>query len=347
MDWASMSGGHSSSDSTGQCPQLLTAEYKDGQLQIVEVIPFDKDRVDNHILTDLNCDSSNDQPKYMQVLDSSKGLVQLDLLNLTLVRCQDGEESYQLVANAEASDGGDVNSDSTVTCVLQSSDNEGDTDNDNQDSYVVVDTENGQGPLVFLKSTLGKAKTQGSEEVITVQKKMPSPAELLEKAKALQRAKALMSEAQAPARRRGRKRKSDLPPPHELLASPNFKLYLYSCKLCNFKCNAVKEMSAHKASEHGSGAASRARGAGRSGGAPLQCARCPFRASVHSQLMKHVQEKHMKEAISVSCSGGANEDGDEDADSADVLVCGACGYESSAKHDFRRHIMLEHGASAC
>ena len=46
----------------------------------------------------------------------------------------------------------------------------------------------------------------------------------------------------------GRKRLAALPPPHELLASPQFKLYLYSCKLCSFKCNAIKELTAHKVS---------------------------------------------------------------------------------------------------
>ncbi|KAF9793607.1 hypothetical protein SFRURICE_005987 [Spodoptera frugiperda] len=71
------------------------------------------------------------------------------------------------------------------------------------------------------------------------QTKPLSPTEILEKAKSLQKAKALVSSR---GRGRGRKRKSDLPPPHELLASPNFKLYLYSCKLCNFKCNAVKDI---------------------------------------------------------------------------------------------------------
>lgn len=317
-------------EAAAQSPQVLTAEYKDGQLQIVEVIPFDRDRGDSHVLTDLNLDNGSGQPKYMQVLDSSKGLVQLDLLNLTLVRCQDGEESYQLVANAEASDSIDMNGDSnTVTCVLQSSDDN--EEHDQQESYVVVDTDNGQGPLVFLKSSLTNIDTQTTTEEVT-KKQSPTPTELIEKAKALHKANSLFLE---PGRRRGRKRACDLPPPHELLASPNFKLYLYSCKLCNFKCNAVKEMSAHKAAEHGSGTTGRSRGAGRGGGAPLQCARCPYRASTHSQLMRHVQESHLKEPTS------------EEADDADVLVCGACGYESASRPDFRRHIVLEHGASSC
>ncbi|XP_022835446.1 uncharacterized protein LOC111362905 isoform X2 [Spodoptera litura] len=271
--------------------QILSAEYKDGQLQIVEVTPFEKDR--GSILPDLT-DGEENEAKYMQVLDASgKGLVHLDLLNLTLVRCQDGEEGYQLVANAAPSDG-EMSSDATVTCVLQTSDTE---DPDNQDSYVMVENEDGQNSLVILKSAL--------QQTTAIQKKIEdkkplSPTEILEKAKSLQKAKALLASSRG--RGRGRKRKSDLPPPHELLASPNFKLYLYSCKLCNYKCNAVKDMSAHK-------------------------------------LMKHVQEKHL-ENHTVHLHT-------EEVEAADVLVCGACGFESGSRSVFRKHIEEEHGATTC
>ncbi|XP_047038341.1 uncharacterized protein LOC124643398 isoform X2 [Helicoverpa zea] len=282
--------------------QILSAEYKDGQLQIVEVTPFEKNQ-ENHILPDLS-EEGGEGTKYMQVLDTSKGLVQLDLLNLTLVRCQNvGEsESFQLVANAGTSDG-DISSDATVTCVLQSSDTE---DPDNQDSYVMVENEDGQGSLVILKSALQQATAV--QEPAEEPKKTLSPADLLEKAKSLHKAKALQA-----SRGRGRKRKSDLPPPHELLASPNFRLYLYSCKLCAFKCNAVKEMSAHK-------------------------------------LMKHVQEKHLEgetskstdlsPAVQVQLYSAA-------VAAADVLVCGACGYESASRLAFRRHIERHHDVTTC
>ncbi|KAF9417293.1 hypothetical protein HW555_005607 [Spodoptera exigua] len=256
--------------------QILSAEYKDGQLQIVEVTPFDKDR--GSILPDLT-DGEDHESKYMQVLDpSGKGLVHLDLLNLTLVRCQDGEEGYQLVANAAPSDG-EMSSDATVTCVLQTSDTE----------------------VIFFPS------------------------------------RALLASSRS--RGRGRKRKSDLPPPHELLASPNFKLYLYSCKLCSFKCNAVKDMSAHKAREHTVGGTRGRAGSGRGAAVTLQCARCPYRASTHSQLMKHVQDKHLENhPVHLNT---------EEVEAADVLVCGACGFESGSRSVFRKHIEEEHGATTC
>ncbi|XP_026736226.1 uncharacterized protein LOC113499855 isoform X4 [Trichoplusia ni] len=303
--------------------QILAAEYKDGQLQIVEVTPFEKDR-DGSMLPELE-DGSDQQPKYMQVLDTSKGLMQLDLLNLTLVRCQDGEESYQLVANAG---GADTDPSATVTCVLQSSDTE-----DNQDSYMVVENESGQGSLVFLKSA---PQEPPPVKKVEQPKKGLSPAEILEKAKALQKAKALLAQS-----RGGRKRKSDLPPPHELLASPNFKLYLYSCKLCPYKCNAIKDMSAHKAAEHAGGGA-RGRAGGRGAAVTLQCARCPYRGGTHSQLMKHVQDKHLENTSSNTVHLDT-----EEVEAADVLVCGACGFEAAERALFRAHIEDEHGATTC
>ncbi|XP_062529732.1 uncharacterized protein LOC101741550 isoform X2 [Bombyx mori] len=317
----------SDSSDDNQKPQILTAEYKDGQLQIVEVTPFDRDRTES--LTELSCSGSSKQ--YMQVIDGDKGLVQFDLLNLTLVRSQDGEESYQLLANDCEGEG----SENAVTCVLQTSDTE---DRDNQE-YVMVDSDNGQGPLFFLQSALPQVNSQQKKDetqVVHVTQKVPSATEILEKAKALQKVKATI--AQAAPRRRGRKRKSDLPPPHELLASPNFKLFLYACKMCPFKCNSIKEMSEHKAAIHG---AARARGGGRGAAVTLQCARCPLLADTHTQLAKHVQEAHCTtapETIRLNT---------EEVEAADVLVCGACGFESSSRHDFRRHIEDEHGVNTC
>lgn len=331
--------------------QVLTAEYKDGHLQIVEVTPFDKGDLGEqsthevtHILPELNYEESDGQPKYMQVLDSSnKSLVELDLLNLTLVRSEDGEESYQFITNENCVDGNDISSDgdTTVTCVLQSSDNE--IDHDNQESYVLVDNQNGQGPLVFLQSSLQQANVTKKEEP---KKKSLTPAEILEKAKALQKAKAIMSKPNTDGRR---KRKSDLPPAYELLASPNFKLYLYSCKLCSFKCNAIREMSAHKAAEHGGNnksksVSSRAQpNSGRGLMITLQCARCPFRGISNSQLIKHVQDEHLKDS---NANNTVHLD-TEEVEAADVLVCGACGFESVSRHLFRLHIENVHGATTC
>ncbi|XP_052757071.1 uncharacterized protein LOC128202086 [Galleria mellonella] len=314
-------------DDTADNSQILSAEYKDGQLQIVEVTPFEKNdqHPDAQILPDLESDEVDPQSRYVQVINPDKSVMQLDLLNMTLVRCDDG--SYKLVANAETTS--DIPADSTVTCVLQSSDNE---DPDNQDAYVMVNDE--QGPLVFLQSTLPQTNRNQEQSVkpVKLEKKALSPAEILERAKKLQKAKALVSR---PGRTRGRRRKSDLPPPHELLSSPNFKLFLYSCKVCSFKCNAIKEMTAHKAAEHAASGGGRWRG-GRAPAA-LQCARCPYKAASHSQLMKHVQEKHVHQTL-------ISEDKDENT--MQVLVCGACGFESSSRNIFKKHLEDKHGAIA-
>ncbi|KAJ0170147.1 hypothetical protein K1T71_014075 [Dendrolimus kikuchii] len=324
--------------------QMLTAEYKDGQLQIVEVTPFDKGEVGeqssnevSHILPEMGYEEERSQPKYT-VLESSKRLLELDLLNYTLVRCQDGEESYQFVESAEGAESNEASddADTTVTCVLQTSDNE--TEQDAQESYVLVDDQNGQGPLVFLQSSLQQTNVPKKEEP---KKKAMSYSEILEKAKALQKAKALVSKCQPT--RAGRKRKGDLPSPHELLASPNFKLYLYSCKWCGFKCNAVKEMSAHKAAEHSNGNKQRV-GSGRAQLVTLQCARCPFRGNTHLQLLKHVQDNHESYEHTVNQAIPLDT---EEVEAADVLVCGACGFESSSRQLFRRHIEDVHGATTC
>ncbi|XP_061726746.1 uncharacterized protein LOC133532203 [Cydia pomonella] len=325
--------------------QVLTAEFKDGQLEIVEVTPFDNNESNTveTILPDMAMtETSEDQePKYQILTDSSRGLMHLDLLNLTLVKCADGEESYRLVTNQEAE--GELGE--TVTCVLQSSDGEGeDAQNayvgkkqvyltgEDQDQYVMVNGED--GPVVILKSSL-----EGVEETDTPPAKSEKPAkkpltavELLEKAKALQKAKAQMQ-----SQKRGRKRRGALPPPHELLSSPNFKLFLYSCKLCAFKCNAIKELTAHKVAEHGPNGP-RMKGA-RAAATTLQCARCPFRGGSHSQLMKHVQEQHLKDTNAEVYLNSA------EAEAADVLVCGACGFESASRPEFRRHIEDKHNVN--
>ncbi|XP_063544689.1 uncharacterized protein LOC134752854 [Cydia strobilella] len=325
--------------------QVLTAEFKDGQLEIVEVSPFDNNETNTveTILPDVAMsESSEDQePKYQILTDSSRGLMHLDLLNLTLVKCGDGEESYRLMTNQEAE--GELGE--TVTCVLQSSDGEGeDAQNayvgkkqvyltrEDHDEYVMVNGED--GPVVILKSSL-----EGVEETETPLAKTEKPVkkpltavELLEKAKALQKAKAQMQ-----TQKRGRKRRGTLPSPHELLSSPNFKLFLYSCKLCAFKCNAIKELTAHKAAEHGPGG-SRLKGA-RAAATTLQCARCPFRGGSHSQLMKHVQEQHLKDTNAEVYLNSA------EAEAADVLVCGACGFESASRPEFRRHIEDKHNVN--
>ncbi|KAI5634696.1 hypothetical protein NE865_12604 [Phthorimaea operculella] len=361
--------------------QMLHAEYKDGQLQIVEVTPFDRQKLfseqqSDSILPDIITTDGSDgeQQKYLQVMDPNKGLVQLDLLNLTLVRCEDGEESYRLITNAE--DGSEIPSDATVTCVLQSSDGE---EHDNQD-YLMVDGEQG---LVFLQSSSMEPEQpqeleqpdqledqhiepQPEREIVPIEyesieqsqakKKKPAltPQQILNKAKALQRAKALLATQSIVRRgRRGRRRADDLPPPHELLNSPNFKLYLYSCKLCSFKCNAVKQLQAHRAAEHNSSNKFRVPTSPRGSMLTVQCARCPFRAPSNIQLLKHMQAKHLgaEEGESVEVATGSitftnkvSLDSKE-VEEADVLVCGACGYESGDRDAFRQHIETEHGAT--
>ncbi|XP_026323231.1 uncharacterized protein LOC113232678 [Hyposmocoma kahamanoa] len=319
--------------------QRLTVEYKDGQLQIVEVTPYEHDKTKSILPDVITADSSSQGQKFMQVIDPEKGLMQLDLLNLTLVRCDDGEESYRLVTSADA-DGSDIPADATVTCVLQSSDGE---DPDTQESYVMMEGEQG---LVFLQSAL--TQHEEAEPPITppqpqpqpqrskeLSKKNLSPQELLDKAKALQKAKNIFCHTRIG--KRGRRRKGELPPPQEMLSSPDFKLFLYSCKLCNFKCNAIKELAAHRSLEHGHGVAKN-----RAPAITLQCARCPYRGGTHAQLMKHVNAIHMNE--NESSANKVSLDSKE-VEEADVLVCGACGYESGDKGAFRKHIVEEHGAT--
>ncbi|CAK1593517.1 unnamed protein product [Parnassius mnemosyne] len=342
---------------------LLSTEFKDGQLQIVEVNPYEKvhklENVEEHVLAEGSENSGDGDLKYMQVLDSGKGMM-VDLLNLTLVRCEDGQESYQLVTNVDSSSSNEV--DATVACVLQASDDA--DDQESQETYVMVDGT--QGPLVFLQ----QAPLKKPQPL----KPAPSAAEILEKAKALQKAKnqvltavssvssvSLVSSASSTStvssvssvssvslsgRGRGRRRRGELPPPHEMLASPNFKLFLYSCKFCDFRCNAIKELTAHKAAEHGGGGGGGGRGRGgwRATSITLQCARCPFRGCTHSQLMRHVQENHMVENQESTNKVFLNS---AEVEAADVLVCGACGFESSSRIDFKKHIEDEHGATAC
>ncbi|XP_045457577.1 uncharacterized protein LOC123667782 [Melitaea cinxia] len=339
-----------------------------------KLICFKVEGIQGHIIAE-GSESSSNELKYMQVLDSDKNVV-VDLLNLTLVRCEDGQEAYRLVSND-----GESGDDTTVTCVLS---NEDCDDRDNQESYVVLEGE--QGPMVFLQSSLPQTnqskpiKTEPKEVILPkipvafnlksasrkvlvsqilewesnlgpfmLEKPKMTPAEILERAKALQKAKALMSIQ--PTRGRSRKRKSELPPPHELLSSPQFKLFLYSCKLCSFKCNAIKELTAHKAAEHGGGS-TRWRGGGRAAASALQCARCPYRGATHTQLMKHVKEKHLESSSTADVSVIGARSGQlllesSEVLAADVLVCGACGFESGEREVFRDHIEQEHGVSPC
>lgn len=331
-----MSDDEQLSKSAQTATRMLTAEYKDGKLQIVEMSPYDKEPkvegVQGRVIAE-GSKSRGEEMKYMQVLDSDKNVV-VDLLNLTLVRCEDGQEAYRLVSND-----GESGDDSTVTCVLSNE------DSDDRESYVVLDGE--QGPVVLLQSSLQQANHTVKPEPKEQKPKM-TPAEILEKAKALQKAKALMSLQST--RGRSRKRKSELPPPHELLSSPQFKLFLYSCKLCSFKCNAIKELTAHKTAEHGGGS-SRWRGGGRAAASALQCARCPYRGTTHTQLMKHVKEKHLESSSTADVSVLAARPGllldSSEVLAADVLVCGACGFESAERDVFRDHIEQEHGVSPC
>ncbi|XP_023947139.1 uncharacterized protein LOC112052337 isoform X2 [Bicyclus anynana] len=321
----------SDDDQSSESGTTLGAVQVLSQLQIVDMPPAKRSKLSDTILPDGGDTSSDEAFKYVQVLDSDKNVV-VDLLNLTLVKCDDGQESYRLVTQEEAESGGE--GEETVTCVLSNDDG----DEHENNSYVVID--GNEGPVVFLQSSLPQSKTPPEPEKPKEQTAL-TPVEILERAKSLQKAKALMSLHTTPTR--GRRRKTQLPPPHELLASPHFRLYLYSCKLCSFKCNAIKELTAHKAAEH-AGGAGKWRAGCRASTIMLQCARCPFRGNTHSQLMKHVKDKHL-EVTTVSTSKGLLES--PEVSEADVLVCGACGFESSLRHEFKLHIEEEHGVSAC
>ncbi|XP_038217827.1 uncharacterized protein LOC119836526 [Zerene cesonia] len=315
---------------SSQEPQVVV-EYKEGQLEIVK---YDKNE-ESHILGESS--DGSDELKYMQVVDSSGKNVVLDLLNMTLIKCEDGGDSYRLVSSS--SDCGDTE---TVTCILSNDDGEEDQ------QYMVMGGEN--GPLVYLESEIAEEAQPEQKPVETKPQKQqqPSPQWILERAKALQASKTIMSSLQRRARG-ARRRRGALPPPHELLASPQFRLYLYSCKLCPFKCNAVRELSAHKAAEHtGEG---KWRSGGRSGSIALQCPRCPFRGNTHMQLSKHVLEAHHKnkekDEQDYVIFGNKVYLSSAEVEAADVLVCGACGFESSSKLEFKKHIEEEHDATAC
>ncbi|XP_013136564.1 PREDICTED: uncharacterized protein LOC106101775 [Papilio polytes] len=155
--------------------QMLSSQFKDDQLEIVEVTSFDKAQLESLNGHVLEAGDGTEGLKYMQVLDSSKNMM-VDLLNLTLVRSEDGQESYQLVSNADSSEG---NEGETVTCVLQTT--EDGEDSENQETYVMM--EGADGPLMFLQQSPIKKPSP--------LKPAPSPAEILERAKALQKAKNL------------------------------------------------------------------------------------------------------------------------------------------------------------
>ncbi|XP_045508361.1 uncharacterized protein LOC123704115 [Colias croceus] len=322
----------SDGEGTSTQEQQVVVEYKEGELEIVE---YDKSE-GSHMLGESS--EGGDDFKYMQVVDSSGKNVVLDLLNMTLIKCENGGDSYQLVSSS--SDCGDSE---TVTCILSNDDGE-------EDQYMVMDGDNGS--LVYLESEIGEAEeTQPEEKPVEKQPQkpqQPSPQFILERAKALQASKTIMSNLQRRSRG-GRRRRGALPPPHELLALPQFRLYLYSCKLCPFKCNAVRELSAHKAAEHTGGGKWKA--GGRSGSIALQCPRCPFRGNTHLQLSKHMLEEHhknkKKDDQDYVIFGNKVYLSSAEVEAADVLVCGACGFESSSKLEFKKHIEEEHDATAC
>ncbi|XP_072937391.1 uncharacterized protein [Epargyreus clarus] len=284
--------------------QLLTAEFKDGKLEIVEVAHYSKDGKQLEISDESS--NGNEEHKYMQVLDTESGKnMVVDLLNFTLVRGEDGEESFRLVSNSDVDCG---ESDATVTCVLSNEDG----DEQETQEYVMVEGDQGE-PLVFLPSTTQERQVVELPPKRVEPKKQITPIEILERTKALQKARALLAaqskirvQSRAKSPQHSKRRKGELPPTHELLASPSFKLFLYCCKLCRFKCNAVKELTEHK-------------------------------------LMKHVQDNHI-EAVTISAKVYLDS---AEVEAADVLVCGACGFESGSRDSFKQHIEEEHGATAC
>ncbi|CAF4741775.1 unnamed protein product [Pieris macdunnoughi] len=308
------------SDEQGTSQEALY-ELKDGSnLEIVELQCEKGLQEETPVLYDANSDYQN--VSCMEIVDESGKSNVLDLLNMTLIKCYTAEgESYRLVAsNSECDDS------EAVTCILS---NEG----DDQEQFVIVDEND-----IYLQDEYAENDENPKTETVNQQ---PSPEWILEKAKAYQQSKSLLASLQR-RESKGRRRKGELPPPHELLTSPTFKLYLYSCKMCNFKCNAIKELQAHRAAEHIGGNSYR----GRNSTIALQCPKCPYRAHTHGQLSKHITQNHVKRETDVTYSEAINLDTDE-VNAADVLVCGACGFESPSKEVFRTHIQTEHGAMAC
>ncbi|XP_045489817.1 uncharacterized protein LOC123690430 [Pieris rapae] len=297
------------SDVEGTSLEALS-EFKDGgNLEIVE-IQCEKDlQEETPVLYDEDGDYQN--VSCMQVVDESGKSNVLDLLNMTLIKCYTAEgESYRLVtSNAQGNDS------ETVTCILS---NEG----DDQEQFMVVDENN-----IYLQAEYAENYENPEND------KLKLTLNLL--------LRTLLASLQR-RQRKGRRRKGELPPPHELLTSPTFKLYLYSCKMCNFKCNAIKELQVHRAAEHIGGISYR----GRNSTIALQCPKCPYRAHTHGQLSKHNTQSHVKRDTGVTYGEAINLDTDE-VNAADVLVCGACGFESPSKEVFRTHIRKEHGAMAC
>ncbi|KAL4720396.1 hypothetical protein ACJJTC_015372 [Scirpophaga incertulas] len=98
------------------------------------------------------------------------------------------------------------------------------------DSYVMhVNPED----FMYMQTQLPEQNTEpATPEPDTTPKPTPkrkmTPAEILERAKQLQ--KVNCPSRGEPGTKIVRRCKSELPPPHELLASPNFRLFLYSCK---------------------------------------------------------------------------------------------------------------------
>ncbi|XP_050673719.1 uncharacterized protein LOC126971441 [Leptidea sinapis] len=327
-------------DLTSGSDNQVVAELKDGRLQIVEVEYNDNAEVGESS----NGSSSH---KYVEVMDSSGKNVLLDLLNMTIVRPQEGEDLFHLVPNDEDGEA------DTVTCILA------DDEEEDGEQYIVVEGQD--APMVFLKADNIKNEQPPDHHPLPDNKMddnylyedtqeedaKPSPTQILNRLKAIQKSKALLM--QLSRGRRGRKRLSALPTPQEMLTSPNFKLYLYSCKMCAFKCNAVKELSAHKAKEH----AGAVKGDGRwKSGRPasriaLQCGRCPYRAITHAELRTHLTLSHTGSRDEDDESENKVDLSSAEVEAADVLVCGACGYESSNKAHFKDHIVEEHGAVAC
>ncbi|GBP18347.1 hypothetical protein EVAR_14740_1 [Eumeta japonica] len=230
-------------------------------------------------------------------------------------------ESPEFHINQESTEANEIGASDSITCVFQSSDGE---EQESQDAYMMV--EGSEGPLLLLQPSSDK-KTP--EEKPQQKPKQIPPSELIERAKLLQKAKALTEVS-----RRGRKRTCGaLPPPHELLASPNFKLFLYSCKFCSFKCNAIKELTEHRTKEHGSGSSKWRVNAGalRGGSTTMQCAKCPYRGSTYGQFMRHLRETHL-----------SNSTGSSSSTPQHILVCGACGFESPSREAFHQHVNEEH-----
>ncbi|XP_077298186.1 uncharacterized protein LOC143919644 isoform X2 [Arctopsyche grandis] len=151
-------------------------------------------------------------------------LVGFDFMNFRVVRCNDDGTTEEVIENEGETDVNDMMlqvNDGQTHYILQNpvseesilpTNQEDASDNVENNQYVQV-VEKDSVPLVFFKTD----------------------PQILSKAKNVEE----KSETQY-----------NVPVSKELAGSPNFRQYLYPCKQCDFKCNAIKELTVHKSESH-------------------------------------------------------------------------------------------------